>query len=147
MLRDSARYGFHQGATRLLSPRQLLTDNTPIDSDDLNAAMMLTHIPPEDLHQILDISPRQLRRWKNGQSRVPPTAFKLLVILGGYLPFPGWEGWRIWAEKLYEPEDDYHGYESKHIRAIHWMHQELACYHTSDRETRKATTDAVARIP
>ncbi len=57
------------------------------------------------LHEAADaclVSPETFRRWRS--DREPnPTAVRLLAILAGYVPWPGWQGWEVHRGLLFPP--------------------------------------------
>ncbi len=48
------------------------------------------------------MSPRTYRRWlQTGEPS--PTAVRLLAILAGFVPWPGWDGWEMHGGSLFPP--------------------------------------------
>jgi transcriptional regulator with XRE-family HTH domain len=48
------------------------------------------------------VSPETYRRWRSDR-KANPTAVRLLAILAGYVPWPGWDGWEIHNGYLFPP--------------------------------------------
>jgi len=71
------------------------------------------------------VSPETFRRWRNDR-RPNPTAVRLLAILGGYVPWPGWYGWEVHSGLLFPPGYTRHGIAPGEILALPYLQQALA---------------------
>lgn len=52
--------------------------------------------------QALMVSPHTYRRWRCDR-KPNPTAVKLLAVLAGHVPWPGWDGWEVHQGYLFPP--------------------------------------------
>lgn len=80
---------------------QFLRDGYAGDVTTLRTLQLLARLSTEDAARACLVSPETFRRWRSDR-RPNPTAVRLLAVLGGYVPWPGWEGW----EQLCKPEPD-----------------------------------------
>lgn len=54
---------------------------------------------------MLDVTPRTIRNWESGESRIPYSAFRLMRVYGGHsIVGEQWEGWNMWRGLLWTPE-------------------------------------------
>ncbi len=78
------------------------------------------------------VSPGTFRRWRS--DRVPnPTAVRLLAILAGYLPWPGWQGWEMHNGYLFPPGYDRHGLSPGEVLEMPFIYQLVADYQRRSR--------------
>lgn len=68
------------------------------------------------------VSPHTYRRWLRDRP-ANPTAVRLLSVLAGYLPWPGWEGWEMHNGHLFPPGYSRNGYLPGDIFAMHFERQ------------------------
>ena len=66
---------------------------------------LLRHLRKDDgqIAQMLYLSPHTIRRWRLGDRKANPSAVKLLAILAGYMPWPGWQGWECENGYIFPP--------------------------------------------
>lgn len=73
------------------------------------------------------VAPATFRRW--GRDRMPnPTAVRLLAVLAGYVPWPGWEGWEMHNGYLFPPGYSRHGLSPGDILALPFILQLVSEY-------------------
>ncbi|GAB4348053.1 MAG: hypothetical protein Kow006_08370 [Gammaproteobacteria bacterium] len=89
------------------------------------------------------VSPETYRRWRTDR-RPNPTAIRLLAILGGYVPWRGWENWEVHGGLLFPPGYSRHGIAPGDILALPFLHQLLGEYR---RQLRLAECDRLSQAP
>ena len=78
-------------------------------------------ISTEDAAKFCLVSPETFRGWRNGR-RANPAAVRLLSILAGYMPWRGWEKWRIdFDGELCLPPDHKYGVKRSDIVNIPYL--------------------------
>lgn len=70
------------------------------------------------------VSPETFRRWRCDR-RPNPTAVRLMAVLGGYVPWAGWEGWEMHSGLLFPPGYSRHGIGPGDIMALPLLYQLL----------------------
>lgn len=73
------------------------------------------------------VSPETYRRWRTDR---PPNlaAVRLLAILAGYVPWPGWQDWEVHNGHLFPPGYTWHGITPGQILAIPFREQLVTEY-------------------
>jgi hypothetical protein len=83
------------------------------------------------------VSPETYRRWK--RDRLPnPTAVRLMAILAGYVPWPGWDGWEVHNGYLFPPGYVDRGITPGQILATPFREQLLSLYQRQLTELRQS---------
>lgn len=59
--------------------------------------------------EALGISPHTVEAYKEQQRNIPLAKLRLLAILAGYVPWPGWQGWEVHRGCLFPPGQNKHG--------------------------------------
>lgn len=87
------------------------------------------------------VSPETYRRWI--RDRTPnPTAVRLMAILAGYVPWPGWQDWEVHNGHLFPPGFTRYGLRPGHILAIPYQNQLVSLYQRQLRELRAGSGPA-----
>ncbi|OOZ40288.1 hypothetical protein BOW53_08245 [Solemya pervernicosa gill symbiont] len=73
------------------------------------------------------VTPRTWRRWR-AEMNPNPLALRLLSILGGYVPWTGWERWEVRNGYMFPPGYEKHGVLPGHILAIPFAQQLITSY-------------------
>lgn len=73
----------------------------------------LCRFTPEEAAAACLVSPETYRRWERDRPS-NRTAVRLLAILAGYVPWPGWEAWEVHRSLLFPP-----GYKTRGIGPGH----------------------------
>jgi transcriptional regulator with XRE-family HTH domain len=81
---------------------ELLGEGFAANLTTVGALQQRAGLTAAEAAEALCVSPRTYRRWKAGDG-VTPTAVRLLAILAGYVPWPGWEGWEVHRGVLFPP--------------------------------------------
>lgn len=68
----------------------------------LKALQRRARLSTAEAAQALCVSPRTYRRWL-ATGKPDPTAVRLLAILAGFVPWPGWEDWEVHNGYLFPP--------------------------------------------
>ena len=91
----------------------------------LRSLQLINGYTLEHAAQATLVSPETFRRWRSDR-RPNPTAVRLLAILGGYVPWPGWHGWEVHSGLLFPPGYTRHGIAPGQILALPYLQQALA---------------------
>jgi transcriptional regulator with XRE-family HTH domain len=82
-------------------------------------------LSPEQAAEMCGVHRTTYKRMESGSSRVNVTAFRLLLLLSGWLPGE-FEGWSIGQGKLWSPEDV--SFTPGEIRSIPYLYSIIADY-------------------
>jgi hypothetical protein len=118
-----------------------------VNSDLLHAAYMgdITTLP--ELQQLLGftvgqsaqacfVSEETYRRWL-ADRRPSKSAVRIMAMLAGYLPWPGWDGWVMDGGYLFPPGFTKHGVSPGQIHAHVFQRQLLTEYQRRHAELEK----------
>jgi len=128
--------------------RARLEAPAPLTGTDLLYARMEARLTPAEAAALVGCDRTTWRRQERGQARVNAGWWRLLKILAGEMPWPGWEGWSVVGGALYAPEDPYRGWTPASLRAAPWRFQlarearlraRQAARRSRAREPRRAT--------
>jgi DNA-binding transcriptional regulator YiaG len=76
----------------------------PIDREQFREIRLMHRYSIDEVAKVLQVTPRTVRHWESGITRIPYAAFKLLRILVAHeLPSSVWRGWRVIGDTLYSP--------------------------------------------
>jgi len=114
------RFAHHKGQNLLLNQSNLLFNNQPVTTDNVTNACLGARLLPHQRLTLLNISHRTLRRWRQ-QGTAPPNAFKLAAIAAGWLPWPGWEGFRMVNGRLWCHGDPHTGFTPGCLAKLPWL--------------------------
>ena len=98
---------------------------TILCSADLSLALEAARLLPIDAAAVCGIHRTTFLRQMRGQSPVNVTCYRLLTVLGGWLPEP-FRDWRITKGALWSPEDI--AFEPGEIRSLPYLHALIAEY-------------------
>lgn len=87
------------------------------------------------------VSPETYRRWRTDRSP-SLAAVRLLAIMAGYVPWPGWDGWEVHNGYLLPPGYTRYGINAGQILAIPFRDQLVTEYRRQLAELRPDPRDA-----
>lgn len=116
---------------------QILRDGYAGDVTTLRTLQLLARLSTEDAARACLVSPETFRRWRSDR-RPNPTAVRLLAILGGYLPWAGWEHWEMHNGLLFPPGYSRRGIAPGDILALPFLLQLLDEYRRQTRRPMKS---------
>jgi len=90
---------------------------------DLVEARRYARLTPDEAARACGIHRTTYTRQENDTARVSVAAYRLLLMLGGYMPHDEWQNWRMVRGELYSPEGV--GYRPGDLYAVHWLHQSI----------------------
>lgn len=85
----------------------------------------------------LGVTPRTMRNWETGRTRIPYPAFKLIRMrAGGIVHAPGWDGWRFGrGGALFSPDGrSFQPWELYHLRLVFSMSRYFQQAHLAKRQ-------------
>ena len=86
----------------------------PVEAWRFRDARLSVGLGVDRCADLLRVSPRTVRTWEAGTSRVPYAAYKLMRILrGGKLLGDDWRGFHVWRDTLITPEG--HKFEASQL--------------------------------
>jgi len=89
------------------------------------------------------VSAETYRRWR-GDRTPNPTAIRLMAILAGYVPWPGWDGWEVHNGSLFPPGYRRHGINPGQILAIPFREQLVTEYQRQLTALRQGLSESPA---
>jgi len=96
--------------------------------------------------QICGVSPATYYRWKH--DRKPNlAAVKLLAILAGYVPWPGWENWEMDNGYLFPPGFSKNGISPGDWHALVFQYQLVSELRRKNQELEAQLQDALCERP
>ena len=88
---------------------------------------IVTGLSPQQAASVCGVSSETYRHWR--RDRTPNlAAVRLLAVIGGYLPWQGWEGWEMHNGFLFPPGYTRHGIRPGDILALPFTLQLLSEY-------------------
>lgn len=97
------------------------------DVTTLGQIQLLSQLNDEQAAALCFVSPHTYRRWRS--DRQPnPMAVRLLSVLAGYVPWPGWSHWEMHDGLLYPPGYTRHGIRPGDVLAVPFRLQLLGAY-------------------
>lgn len=77
---------------------------TPIHPADFKWERQICNLSIEQCAASLFVTPKTIRNWENGRTRIPYSAYKVLRLLNGQeLVHPDWKGWTLVNGALFSP--------------------------------------------
>ncbi len=114
--------------------------------DNLSSLHELQHrtkLTNEQAALLCGVSLRTWYRWKKNDSP-QPAALRLMAILAGHLPWPGWDGWEIHNSHLFPPGISRNGISPGHLIAIDYERQLLSLLKSELRQLRAEKRESVS---
>jgi len=102
---------------------------------DLKEARRFARLTADEAANQCGIHRTTYVRQENDTARVSLAAYKLLILLGGYIPGKEWQGWRIIGNDIWTPDNV--PYSKGDIQAIFWDRQQIRGLKVDLREEKK----------
>ena len=100
---DSGQAGANpRGACFQGADAELLAEGFAVNLTTLRALQQRAGFTTAEVAEALCVSTRTYRRWRQ-HGNPSPTAVRLLAILAGFVPWPGWDGWEVHRGSLFPP--------------------------------------------
>lgn len=113
----------------------------PLTPADLLELRMGARIGRDELHRLVGVHRTTAARWHAGATRVPPAVVGLLWVLGGGIPWPGWDGWRVQDGGLVPPWAPRRPFTAGHLAGVHWQYQLVGALRRELEAERQARAD------
>ena len=114
--------------------------------DNLSTLRDLQHrarLTDQQAATICAVTVHTWRRWLK-QDAPNLAALRLMAILAGHIPWPGWDGWEMHNGHLFPPGYSHHGLSSGHLMSIHYERQLLALFKEELRQLRAEKQESVS---
>jgi len=93
---------------------------------DLVYARLAARLSPAEAAALCGIHRTTYLRQERGQARVSLAVYRLLLVMGGLMPWPDWAGWACLQGRLYPPWDTPRGYSPADVLRLEWVYQQLS---------------------
>jgi len=99
--------------------------DTPTGQDVVYARLE-ARLSPADAAALCGIHRTTYLRQERGQTRVSLAVYRLLLVMGGLMPWPDWAGWQCVEGRIYPPWDERRGYAPADVLRLEWVYQQLS---------------------